>query len=146
MKKSKRPRFYEQYKLFFKHHVFQPLGSICHMAACRSFSESIGKMSLILVFNKFSPWAHTELELDVLTAFEICSSLVQKKKLKKNYFSSHKLPKQQFTNFWSQGILEIKTKHIIGMSLLQLNTFICLQWSLQMFTYLQINNCFSCCS
>jgi hypothetical protein len=41
-------------------------------------------------------------------ACEICSSLVQKKKLKKNYFSSHKLPKQQSTNFWSQGILGIK--------------------------------------
>jgi hypothetical protein len=39
---------------------------------------------------------------------EICSSLVQKKKLKKNYFSSHKLPKQQSTSFWSQGILGIK--------------------------------------
>jgi hypothetical protein len=25
--------------------------------------------------------------------------------LKKNYFSSHKLPKQQSTSFWSQGIL-----------------------------------------
>jgi hypothetical protein len=34
-----------------------------------------------------------------------CSSLVQKKKLKKlkklkNYFSSHKLPKLQWINFW----------------------------------------------
>jgi hypothetical protein len=27
--------------------------------------------------------------------------------LKKNYFSSHKLPKQQSTNFWSQGILGV---------------------------------------
>jgi hypothetical protein len=41
-------------------------------------------------------------------ACEICSSLVQKKKLKKNYFSSHKLPKQQSTSFWSQGILGVK--------------------------------------
>jgi hypothetical protein len=41
-------------------------------------------------------------------ACEICSSLVQKKKLKRNYFSSHKLPKQQSTNFWSQGILGVK--------------------------------------
>jgi hypothetical protein len=30
--------------------------------------------------------------------------------LKKNYFSSHKLPKQQSTNFWSQGILGVKEK------------------------------------
>jgi hypothetical protein len=41
-------------------------------------------------------------------ACEICSSLVQNKKLilKKN--SSHKLPKQQSTSFWSQGILGVK--------------------------------------
>jgi hypothetical protein len=36
------------------------------MAACRSSSENIGKISLILVFNKNSPRAHTESELDVL--------------------------------------------------------------------------------
>jgi hypothetical protein len=41
-------------------------------------------------------------------ACEICSSLVKKKKLKKNNFSSHKLPKQQSTSFWSQGILGVK--------------------------------------
>jgi hypothetical protein len=41
-------------------------------------------------------------------ACEICSSLVQKKKLKKNYFSSHRLPKQQSTNSWSQEILGVK--------------------------------------
>jgi hypothetical protein len=40
-------------------------------------------------------------------ACEICSSLIQKKKLKKIYFSSHKLPKQQSTSFWSQGILGV---------------------------------------
>jgi hypothetical protein len=28
--------------------------------------------------------------------------------LKKNYFSLHKLPKLEETNFWSQGILGIK--------------------------------------
>jgi hypothetical protein len=42
-------------------------------------------------------------------ACEICSSLVQKKKLEKNDFSSHKLPKQQSTSFRSQGILGVKT-------------------------------------
>jgi hypothetical protein len=36
------------------------------MVACRSSSENIGKMSLIPVFNKNSPWAHTESEFDVL--------------------------------------------------------------------------------
>jgi hypothetical protein len=40
-------------------------------------------------------------------ACEICSSLVKKKKLKKKYFSSHKLPKQQSTSFWSQGMLGV---------------------------------------
>jgi hypothetical protein len=28
--------------------------------------------------------------------------------LKKKYFSSHKVPKQQSTSFWSQGILGVK--------------------------------------
>ena len=32
----------------------------------------------------------------------------KRKKFKKIYFSSHKLPKQQSTNFWFQGILGIK--------------------------------------
>jgi hypothetical protein len=40
-------------------------------------------------------------------AYEICNSFVQKKKMKKNYFSSHKLRKQQSTNFWFQGILGV---------------------------------------
>jgi hypothetical protein len=42
-------------------------------------------------------------------ASEICNSLVQKKKLRKFYFSSHKLPKQQSTSFWSQGILGVNS-------------------------------------
>jgi hypothetical protein len=41
-------------------------------------------------------------------AYEICSLLIQKKKLKKNCFSLHKLSKLQSTNFWSQGILGIE--------------------------------------
>jgi hypothetical protein len=66
----------------------------------------------LFFLNKNSPRAHTESELDVLgessrKACEICSSLVQKKKLKKNKISSHKLPKQQSTIFWSQGILGV---------------------------------------
>jgi hypothetical protein len=36
------------------------------MAACRSSSKNLGKMSFILVLNKASPRAHTKLELDVL--------------------------------------------------------------------------------
>jgi hypothetical protein len=34
--------------------------------------------------------------------------------LKKNYFSSHKLPKQQSTSFWSQGILGVKIRGFEG--------------------------------
>jgi hypothetical protein len=73
VKKSEKPRFYEQNKLFFENPALQPLGSF--------------------------------------------SSLVQKKKWKKNYFSSHKLPKQQSTSFWSQGILGVKRANGCGTKL-----------------------------
>jgi hypothetical protein len=66
VKKSENPRFYGQNKLFFENPAFQPLGSFRHMAPCRSSLENTWKMSLILVFNKKLPWAHTESELDVL--------------------------------------------------------------------------------
>jgi hypothetical protein len=66
VKKSEKPRFYGQNKLFFEHPTLQPLGSFSHMAACRSFLENTGKMSLIPVFNKNLPRAHTESELGVL--------------------------------------------------------------------------------
>jgi hypothetical protein len=46
-------------------------------------------------------------------ACEICSSLVEKEKLKKNYFSSHKLPKQQSTSFWSQRILGVNSPFVV---------------------------------
>jgi hypothetical protein len=80
------------------------------MAACRSSSENTLKMSLILVFNKNSPQAHIELELDVLGVHGKLVKYVvhlSKRKLKKKKFSSYKLPKQQLTSFWSQGILGI---------------------------------------
>jgi hypothetical protein len=66
VKKSEKPRFYGLYKLFFENLALQPLGSFSHMAACRSSLENTGKMSLIPVFNKNPPRAHTESELDVL--------------------------------------------------------------------------------
>jgi hypothetical protein len=66
VKKSEKPRFYGQNKLSFENHALQPLGSFSHMAACRSSLENTWKMSLILVFNKNSPRAHTESELGVL--------------------------------------------------------------------------------
>jgi hypothetical protein len=68
-------------------------------------------MSLILVFNKNSPWAHTESELGVLGVHEKLVKYVVHLSFKKNEKekkSSHKLPKQQSTSFWSQGILGIK--------------------------------------
>jgi hypothetical protein len=66
VKKSEKPRFYGQNKLFFEIPALQPLGSFSHMAACRSSLENTGKMSLIPILNKNSLWAHTESELGVL--------------------------------------------------------------------------------
>jgi hypothetical protein len=40
MKKSGKPRFYGQDKLFFENPALQPLGSFSHMAACRSSLEN----------------------------------------------------------------------------------------------------------
>jgi hypothetical protein len=97
VKKSEKPRFYGQNKKKSWHHALQPLGSFSHMAACRSFSKNTGKMNLIPIFNKNSPRAHMELELDVLgihrklVKYVVHSS--KRKKLKKIDFSSHKLPK-----------------------------------------------------
>jgi hypothetical protein len=40
VKKSGKPRFYGQNKLFFENPALQPLGSFSHMAACRSSLEN----------------------------------------------------------------------------------------------------------
>jgi hypothetical protein len=81
------------------------------MTACRSSSENIGKMNLKLIFNKTSPRAHTESELDVLGVHKKLVKYVvhlSKRKIEKNKISSYKLPKQHLTSFWSQGILGVK--------------------------------------
>jgi hypothetical protein len=39
-KKSEKPRFYEQNKLFFESPAIAPLGSFSHMATCRSSLEN----------------------------------------------------------------------------------------------------------
>jgi hypothetical protein len=39
-RKSEKPKFYEQNKLFFENLALQPLGSFSYMAACRSSSEN----------------------------------------------------------------------------------------------------------
>jgi hypothetical protein len=112
VKKSEKPRFYVQKKLFFEHHAIQPLGIFSHMAACRSSLENTGKNELNAYFQqklaKGSYGVRIGRAWCSQKACEICSSLIQKKKLKKNYFSSHKLPKQRSTSFWSQGILGVK--------------------------------------
>jgi hypothetical protein len=69
VKKGEKPRFYGQKKLFLENPVLQPLRSFSHMAACRSSLENIGKMSLIPIFKKNLPWAHTESELHVLGVY-----------------------------------------------------------------------------
>jgi hypothetical protein len=66
VKKCEKPRFNGQNKLFFEKPALQPLGNFSHMSACKSSLENTWEMSLILVFNKKSPWAHMELELGVL--------------------------------------------------------------------------------
>jgi hypothetical protein len=50
----------------------------------------------------------------MLKAYEICSSLFQKKKIekKRNIFSSYKLPKLQLTSFWFEGLLGGKVKEM----------------------------------
>jgi hypothetical protein len=40
VKKSEKPRFYGQNKIFFVNPALQPLGSFSHMAACRSALEN----------------------------------------------------------------------------------------------------------
>jgi hypothetical protein len=39
-KKSEKPRFYGQNKLFFENPALQPLGNFSHMATCRSSLEN----------------------------------------------------------------------------------------------------------
>jgi hypothetical protein len=59
------------------------------MAACRSSLENTGKMNLIPIFNKHSPRAHTESELDVLGAHgKLVKYVVHscKKKIEKKLF------------------------------------------------------------
>jgi hypothetical protein len=75
-------------------------------------------MSSILVFNKTSPCAHMESALDVLGVHgKLVKYVVHSSKrffLKKKHFSSHKLPKQQSTNFGSQGILGVNPERTRG--------------------------------
>jgi hypothetical protein len=97
--------------LFLSTLPFRPWTVLATWLQCRSSSKNTRKMTLIPVFNKTSPWTDTELKLEVLgvqrklVKYVVYSS--KRKKLKNIYFSSYKLPKQQSTSFWSQGILGI---------------------------------------
>jgi hypothetical protein len=110
-KKSEKPRFYGQNKLFFENPALQSLGSFNHMAACRSSLENIWKMSLNLFSTKKF---HGLIRSRNWACLVFTKSLWNmqftspKEKIEKYYFSSHKLPKQQSTNFWSQGFLGVK--------------------------------------
>jgi hypothetical protein len=103
VEKSEKSRFYGQNNLLSKHHAFQPLGSFSHMAICGSSLENTRKMSLIPVLNKTSPWADMKSRLDVLGVpgkfVKYVVHLSERKKLKKNKNSSHKLPRLQSTSF-----------------------------------------------
>jgi hypothetical protein len=67
------------------------------MVACRSSSKYTWKNELITYFEQ------------KFTMLGVAGKLVKyvvhlsKKKLRKTYFSSHKLSKQQTTSFWIQG-------------------------------------------
>jgi hypothetical protein len=59
------------------------------MTAYRSSSKNTGKLNLIPVFNKNSPWAHTEPELDVLGVHRKLVKYVvhlSKRKIEKSLF------------------------------------------------------------
>jgi hypothetical protein len=68
-------------------------------------------MKKILVLNKTSPWAHIKTKFNMFgVAKKLVKYVVHLSNLfiyKNSYFSSHKLPKLQWTSFWSQGILEV---------------------------------------
>jgi hypothetical protein len=79
-------------------------------------------MNLISFFNKNSPQAHTESELDVLGVqgklVKYVVHLSKRKNWKKIDFSSHKLPKQKSTSFLSQGILGVNV-HLFYFYIMQ---------------------------
>jgi hypothetical protein len=87
------------------------------MATCRSPLKNKGNLNLQLILNNNSPWAHTNLELDVLgVAGKLLKYIIRlsKKKLEKKFKkSSHVLLKQQTTSFWLQGILGVKQSFYI---------------------------------
>jgi hypothetical protein len=90
MKRSENLRLYGQNKLLSFNPALQPYSSFSHKAASRSSSENTGRMSLIPVFNKKFPQAHTKLEIDVLgvqgklVKYVVQLLKLENKKLEKN--------------------------------------------------------------
>jgi hypothetical protein len=78
------------------------------MAARRISLENTLKMNLKPILNKTSPWAHTELEFDMLGVIRKLAKYVVHLSNEKRFFFLHKLLKLQSTDFWFQGILGIK--------------------------------------
>ena len=71
--------------------------------------NSIGKTNFFLSTLPLSHWgSFSHMAWCSRKACEVCSLLIEKKKLKTNYFSLHKLPKLQSPSFWSWGILEVE--------------------------------------
>jgi hypothetical protein len=64
--KVKNQDFMGKTNYFLRTLPFSPWAGSATWLACRSSLENTWKMSLILVFNKNSPWAHTESKLGVL--------------------------------------------------------------------------------
>jgi hypothetical protein len=79
VKKSEKPRFYGQNKLFFKNPALQPLGSFSHMAACRSLRKYMKNELNTCFQQKFATGSYS---VGIGRAWcsrkacEICSSLV----------------------------------------------------------------------
>jgi hypothetical protein len=67
---------------------------------------------IVPILNKTSSRVHMELEVDMLSVHgKLVKYVVHSSRRKDDFYkknSSHKLPKQQSTSFWSQGILGVK--------------------------------------
>jgi hypothetical protein len=108
--KSENPRFYGQNKLFFSTLPFSPwavLATWPHVGAPQKIQENELNPCFQQKFAASSYRVGIGCAWCSWKACKICSSLIQKKEMKKNKNSSHKLPKQQMYSFWSQGILGV---------------------------------------
>jgi hypothetical protein len=103
--------FMDKSNFFFGTLPLSPWALFSYVIECRS-SKHIWKMNFQTILNKNLPHVHMDLEFDVL---DVAKKLVKyvvhlsKRKIWKYiYISFHRVPKQRMTNFWSEGILEVK--------------------------------------